>query len=64
MCQNALACENALNNVFDTIRQRGYRQYKNKVKRLGENNFVRGELDSFKLSKDCQNLFGIETATI
>jgi hypothetical protein len=36
MCQNALARENALNNVFDTIRQRGYRQYKNKVKCLFE----------------------------
>jgi hypothetical protein len=40
MCQNGFAGKNRLNNVFDTMRQRGYRQYRNKVKSVIENNFV------------------------
>lgn len=40
MCQKLNQQKIQLRNTFDTIRQRGYRQYKDKVKNFDENNFV------------------------
>lgn len=65
MCQKLNQHKIQLHNTFDTVRQLGYRQYKNKVKIFSKNNFVVLFFEIYmtlRMSKNRQSNFGIESA--